>query len=107
MAKWFGKIGFATLSETVPGVWEETIQEREYFGDLIRYTRRFENGTGLNSDINISNDISILADPFANENIDKMRYAEFNGTRWIISTVSVEFPRLKLTLGGVYNGPEA
>ena len=107
MAKWFGKIGFANTVETSPGVWEEQITTREYFGDVYRNTRRLQTTDQVNDDIVISNEISILADPFANENFHSMRYAEFMGTPWKITNVDVKYPRLTLTLGGVYNGKQA
>lgn len=104
MAKFFGAIGYAVTSETKPGVYEEQIIEREYFGDVNRNIRKLENSEYLNDDINISNEISIVSDPFANENFYSMRYAEFMGTKWKITSVEVKYPRLILTLGGVYNG---
>lgn len=106
MAKWFGKIGFAEVVETKPSVWEEKITERQYYGDLIRNTRRLQSSDKVNDDVNIANEISIVADPYANENIHAMRYAEFMGTKWKINTVEVSYPRLILELGGVYNGSE-
>lgn len=104
MAKFFGSIGYAVTSETSPGVYEEQIIEREYFGDVNRNIRKLENSEHLNDDINVSNEISIVSDPFANENFYSMRYAEFMGTKWKITSVEVKYPRLILTLGGVYNG---
>ena len=104
MAKFFGAIGYAVTSETKPGVYEEQIIEREYFGDVNRNIRKLENSEHLNDDINVSNEISIVSDPFANENFYSMRYAEFMGTKWKITAVEVKYPRLILTLGGVYNG---
>ena len=104
MAKFFGAIGYAVTSETKPGVYEEQIIEREYFGDVNRNIRKLEDSEHLNDDINISNEISIVSDPFANENFYSMRYAEFMGTKWKITSVEVKYPRLILTLGGVYNG---
>ena len=104
MAKWFGKIGFATTVETTPGVWEEQIVPREYYGDVVRNTRRLQSSSEkLNDDINISNQLSIVADPYANENFHAIRYAEFMGAKWKISSVEVQYPRLILELGGVYN----
>ena len=102
MAKWFGKIGFANTVETSPGIWEEQITTHEYFGDVYRNTRRLQTTDQVNDDINISNEISILADPFANENFHSMRYAEFMGTPWKITNVEVKYPRLRLTLGGLF-----
>lgn len=103
MAKWFGKIGFAETSETKPGVWEEVIIEKEYFGDLLSRSRRYEQTQQLNDDLNISNRISILADPYANNHFHTMRYAEFAGVKWKVTSVDVQYPRLEISLGGVYN----
>ena len=103
MAKWYGEIGFAETVETKPGVWVEQIASRNYYGDTIRNSRRLQSANQLNDNINISNQISIVADPYANNNFHSMRYAEFMGTKWKISDVEVQYPRLILTLGGVYN----
>ena len=104
MAKFFGKIGYAETVETTPGVWEEKITEREYFGDLIRNTRSLQSGEQLNDNINISKEISIVADPFAYENFHSMRYVEFMNAKWKISSIDVQYPRLILSVGGLYNG---
>lgn len=104
MGKWFGKIGYAVTEETTPGVWVAQITERNYYGDIIRNTRRLQTSDKLNDDINVSNEISIVADPFARDNFHAMRYIEFMGTRWKVSSVEVQYPRLILSLGGVYNG---
>lgn len=104
MARFYGVIGYAETIETEPGYWEEQITERPYFGDLIQNIRNLQNSGGINDDINIANQISILADPYANQNFHAMRYVEFMGTRWKITNTRVEFPRLILTLGGEYNG---
>lgn len=104
MAKFYGKIGFAETVETTPGVWKEKIVDYSYFGDIIRNARRLQSSDQLNDDINISNEISIVADPYANQNFHSMRYVEFMGTKWKITNVEVRYPRLILTVGGVYNG---
>ena len=106
MGKWFGKIGYAATEETTPGVWVEQITERNYYGDIIRNTRRLQTSDKLNDDINVSNEISIVADPFARDNFHAMLYIEFMGARWKVSSVEVQYPRLILTLGGVYNGKQ-
>lgn len=104
MAKYYGVIGYAETVETKPGVWEEHIVERKYTGDIISNNRRLQSSDQVNDDIVISNAISILSDPYANQNFYNLRYAEFMGTKWKISNVEVQYPRLKLTLGGLYNG---
>lgn len=103
MAKFFGSIGYAKTEQTSPGVWEEKIIEREYFGDLTRNTRRLQSSESINDNIVVANEISIISDPFANQNFHAMRYVEFMGTKWKISNVEVQYPRLILTLGDQYN----
>ena len=103
MAKFFGVIGYAESVETRPGVHEERFIERQYFGDLIRNTRRLESSGELNDNININNEISIVADPYAIDHFHAMRYVVFSGTKWKISSVEVKYPRLILAVGGVYN----
>ena len=109
MAKWFGNVGYAETIETPvnSGVWVETITERPYYGDTIRNTRLLQSSGELNDNVNVSNQISIVADPFANQNFHAMRYAEFMGNKWKITNVEVQYPRLILTLGGIYNGQQA
>lgn len=104
MAKFKGSIGYATTTETAPDVWTEGITERKYYVDIIRNSRRLESSGTLNDNINISNEFSIVADPFAKQNFRDMRYIEYMGTKWKITNVSVEYPRLRLSVGGVWNG---
>lgn len=103
MAKWYGIIGYADNVEVEPGVWEDQIIERSYYGDVTRNTRRLQNSGEINDDVTISNQISILADPYANDHFYQMRYVTFSGVKWKVSDVEVQYPRLILTLGGVYN----
>ena len=102
MAKWFGKIGYAETEEISPGVWKEQIVEREYYGDLVRNTRRLQTADKINDDIIVSNELSIVSDPYAMNNFHSIRYVEFMGSKWKVSSVEVSYPRLILTLGGLY-----
>ena len=106
MAKFYGKIGYAETNETPPesGVWKESIVERESSGDVIKNSRRFQSGEHLNDNLEINNQISIVADPYAFLNFHKMRYVKWMGASWKITNVEVLRPRLLLTIGGVYNG---
>lgn len=104
MAKYYGNIGYAIPVESEPGIWEPNIVERPYYGDLIRNTSKFQQSGGVNDDISIANDISIVADPYAKQNFRYMRYAEFMGAKWKITNAEVKHPRIILTVGGVYNG---
>lgn len=103
MAKFYGKIGFATTKETRPGIWEETIEERPYYGYTTRYTRSLSLSSSVNPDINISNTIDIVADPYTSGHIFDMRYVIFRGGKWKISSVEVKDKHLLLTVGGLWN----
>jgi hypothetical protein len=105
MAKFHGMIGFVRTEETAPGVRSEVIREYEYSGDVLRNTRRFENGERLNDDLNINNQFSILGDIFVYQNFQDMRYISWLGSLWKITNVEIQRPRLLLTIGGVYNAP--
>lgn len=105
MAKWFGVVGYGVQQQTIPGVYEDTITEREYSGDVIQNGSRWStNPESTNDNLTISNRISIVSDPFARDNFHTMRYVTFMGTKWKITSVDVQYPRLILTIGGVYNG---
>lgn len=104
MAKWFGKIGYEQTVEEEPGLWVEQITEREYYGDINRNSLNIQSSGSVNDNINVANVISIVADPFANDNFQSMRYVEIGKAKWKITNVEVNRPRLILTVGGVYNG---
>ena len=106
MNKWYGNIGFAELVESEPGLWEETITVRPYYGDVQRNSRRLLNSGNVNDNISLSNQISIVSDPYADQNFHSIRYVEYMGSKWKVSDVEVQRPRLILSLGEVYNGYE-
>lgn len=103
MAKWYGNIGFAENTELEPGLWIETMIDRPYYGDVIRNFRKLENSQAINNDININNQISIVSDPYANQHFFNIRYVEFQGAKWKVNNVEVQYPRLILDLGGLWN----
>ena len=103
MTRYHGYVGYAIDVEAYPGVWEERISEHEYFGDVLKNRINMQQGSVVNAKITISNNISIIADPFAFEHVYAMRYVTYLGEKWSIANVSIERPRLILTLGGLYN----
>ena len=107
MAKFHGRVGYgAAQTETSPGVWEDTVVERIYSGDVIRNSRGFREGQNLNNDLTVGNSISIVADAYANEHFFAIRYVEWAGVRWTVVDVEVQRPRLILRLGEVYHAPQ-
>lgn len=112
MARFHGTIGFIRTEEydpvNHPSVWRETSTERDYYGTVMRNTRRWDqNSNSSNDNLVINNTISIVADTYANENIGAMKYVRWNGCLWSITNIELQRPRIILTIGGLYNGPTA
>lgn len=116
MARYCGRIGYAiSVEKTIEengvmkstGIWEDRMIERRYYGDVMKLSSRWNSGNHDLDDFSISNQISVVADPFAYQNFNSIKYAEFLGTLWKVTSIEVESPRLILTLGGVYNGEQA
>ena len=93
MAKYYVEIGFAEVKETPAnsGIWKEVITPRKYVGDMTQNHMRPVGSEHLNKNIKI-------------QNFHAMRYLKFMGTKWTIDSVDVQYPRLILTMGEVYNG---
>lgn len=106
MAKFYGKIGYMKTVETEPGVWTEQITEKTYTGDILDSRFRYEKGERMNDDVVLNKTISIVADPYAMTNYGYIRYVEYLGTKWVITSVNPKLPRIELTTGGLYYGDE-
>jgi hypothetical protein len=106
-----GTVGYATTNEEAPGVWQDTMTERTYFGDVVRNARRLESPLlvppMLNANVALENSFSIVADAYAYDNYTKIRYVEWKGLRWTVTNVEVQRPRLTLTIGEPWNGNTA
>lgn len=102
MAKFYGNIGFAIQSETSPGVWEDAIEDRPYKGDVLQNGRRWDGSENINDDFVITNRFSIVSDAFLYSHIPAMRYIEYMGVKFKIVSVSMERPRVDISVGGVY-----
>ena len=107
MTRFFGEVGYADSVETASGsgVWDDVITETQYYGDVLRDTKKDQPGAGLNNDVIVNNSISIVADEYAFKHFFKIKYIRWNGVLWTITNVEVKSPRLVLSLGSVYHGP--
>lgn len=104
MAKWAGKIGFVHTEETFPGVWAEIVEERLYGGDFLTNKTGWQAASDqVNDNVRINHQISIIADSYATMNLSMIRYVEFLGNKWKVTDISIEYPRLILSVGGVYS----
>lgn len=103
--KFYGKIGFWDGSEqTRPGVYKPKIVEREYYGDVMRNRRTWDTADTQNDNLNINNSISILHDLYLESHIESIKYVEWRGTKWKVKSLTIDYPRINIELGGLYNG---
>ena len=104
MNKWYGEVGYVETVEVEPGIWEEQEIVRSYYGEFVKNSSKFKVSSDVNDDRDISVELSIVADPYAELHFHSIRYVSFCGVNWKVNTVEPRRPRLILSLGGVYNG---
>lgn len=104
MAKFHGNIGFAEQYKSAPGVFSERIVEREYFGEVLSAFYNAKPGSETtNDELGINNRISVVANEYAMQNFQFMKYVVYMGVKWKITNIEPQYPRLVLSIGGVYN----
>lgn len=103
MGKFHGNVGFVKDVETSPGVWESVVTERPYYGDVIRFDRRWDQSQEVQDHLTLSEEIRIVADSYCLDNINYMKYVVRLGVKWKINSITPEYPRIRLSLGGEYN----
>lgn len=104
MSKISGKIGFASQTEQSPGVYVDVIIEKPYHGDVLQNYTRQEVTENVNDDFTVDNRFSIVADAYALDNLGRIRYILWRGTKWKVTRAEIKRPRLILSISGVYNG---
>lgn len=102
--KYHGEVGYFETVEVKPGLFEEQIVFKEYYGDVLRNTKRDSFGNYVNQKITVSNQISIVADPYALGHFFQIKCIRWQGALWTVTEVDAgQPPRLILTLGDLYN----
>lgn len=102
--KFTGKLGYSITQETSPGIWEDKIVEKDITGDTLSSNYRFENPSDAILDINLQTKISVVIDTYIKDHFGYIKYVKFQGVAWNVKSVDMQYPRLILTLGGLYNG---
>lgn len=101
--KYYGNLGFVEYDEPSPGVFREVIKEYAYYGDSIRVISHWQGAEKVTDDVKLNNQISVLLDPYALENYANLRYVTFMNSKWEVSAVEVQYPRLIVSFGGMYH----
>lgn len=103
--KYYGELGYCEYREGEYSEYIPVWTKRNYYGDVIRFGRRLDVGVSIADDVTVSDSLSIVADPYALSHFHNLRYAEWQGAKWKITNVEINYPRMILTLGGMYNEP--
>lgn len=107
MAKWAGKVGFIFTHENPEGsgIWKTDVCVKSCTGEVVRVTKRWQDTSDkVNSDITLTNQISIVATPYLLQNFYAIKFVSFMNSYWIVNSVNMDYPRLTLEIGGPYNG---
>jgi hypothetical protein len=108
MARFFGQVGYATRTQTAPGVMSDSIVERSYYGKYLNQTVSDSGTEQVHPDRDLSSRIAIVADAFARGNYRNIKYVrDEEGVVWEVTSRQLKRPRLILSTGGVYSGRTA
>lgn len=107
MARFWGLVGIDKGESLVDGVFQNELEERSYYGDVLKDLISSSPGDKVNDDIRLQHRISIVADDFAIQNMGRIKYVEWAGSLWMVNSIEHQRPRLILSVGGVYNGKRA
>lgn len=113
MGRFHGAVGYACSVEKMTsdgrptGVVIDTIRERQYTGDVTKRYIRTINSESINDGITTNTEISVVADSFAYQNFSRIKYVNYMGVNWKVTSVDVQAPRLILSIGGIWNGETA
>lgn len=106
MNRFYGKIGYGGTVETSPGVWRDSIIETNYYGEQVKTISKWNTSGYANDNREYSTQISILTDENAYNNWYNIKYIEYQGALWEVTSVEPLRPRLLLTIGGIWNGEQ-
>lgn len=105
MARFHGKVGFVIVSDNQEtGISGEEVVEKTFFGKIEEHSRRWQSSDMVTDDLQMGNQIAIVATDYAYKHATAIRYCEFMGGLWTVTQIRVRKPEIVLTLGGVYNG---
>lgn len=102
MSRFSGKLGFVMTQETEEGVWLENHVELPVKGTIRNLYVRNDNSSSVNTNLRLTNEISILMDSKIQTYLETLRYVVFKGSKWEVQSIGVAYPRLTINLGGLY-----
>lgn len=102
MSRFSGKLGFVMTRETEEGVWLENFVEIPVKGIIRSLYARNDNSSSVNTNLRLTNEISILMDTKIETYLETLKYVVWKGSKWEVQSIGVNYPRLTINLGGLY-----
>lgn len=102
MSRFSGKLGFVMTRETEEGVWLEDKIEIPVKGTIRSLYLRNDNSSSVNTNLRLTNEVSILLDSKIQTYLDTIKYVVWKGSKWEVQSIGVNYPRLIIHLGGLY-----
>ena len=102
MSRFSGKLGFVMTRETEEGVWLEDVVEIPVKGTIRSLWGRNDNNASVNTDLRLTNEISVLMDTKIKTHLETLKYVVWKGSKWEVQSIGVNYPRLTINLGGLY-----
>ncbi len=102
MSRFSGKLGFVMTRETEEGVWLEDFVELPVKGTIRNLYVRNDNSSSANTNLRLTNEISVLMDSNIETYLETLKYVVWKGSKWAVRSRGVNYPRLTINLGGLY-----
>lgn len=102
--KWSGLIGYYIDEEVKPDIWQASIKTFKAKGNMRQISKRSQTTDGVIDAITLNNELELIANPFINDILYSLKYVTYMNAEWKITNVRVQYPKIYLTLGDVYNG---
>ena len=71
-------------------------------GSFASCTKRNDNSSSANTNLRLTNEISILMDTKIKTYLETLKYVVWKGSKWEVQSIGVNYPRLTINLGGLY-----
>ena len=88
--------------ETEEGVWLEDKVELPAKGTIRSLYVRNDNNSSVNTNLRLTNEVSILLDSKIQTYLSTLKYVIWKGSKWEVQSIGVNYPRLTINLGGLY-----
>lgn len=102
MSRFSGKLGFVMTRETEEGVWLEDFVELPVKGTIRNLYVRNDNSSSANTNLRLTNEISVLMDSNIATYLETLKYVVWKGSKWEVQSIGANYPRLTINLGGLY-----